>query len=568
MLDRRRRIWDSRFLQLPCQQQQLYPPFRVQQRRMYHVTRKQEIVPLIAVAAIVFMGVRYSFRAVQRMRAEQEEYQYELQLYERQQLKQEQQQEKEGGTTTTTTTTTTTFTTPNGINHNATIITLAIDLGTVYTKLAAATYNPTSTVNVQISREGDRHTFNGVWYDTDTDGSNNNNNSSSSKVVKATGRAALERFYYPNTMQATDKESTKDIVAMPFFELTTQLSDKTSSMPQSSQIVTDALKSRLTEVVDRIHSSTTITKALVRHIVTVPCVFLTEESTIRQYKTTFVDCCTNSYHDDTTSISLIPEPVATVWGAQFYNLIPSALPKDMSALASYCVVDVGGYTTQVSVVQNDRVRYSTTIPWGGENIVEQLVFVLKQQASSAFNDSRSLALLQIHARQAVMELSTQSRVSVRIPYIYADPSQHHLDTDIARSVLNQAVEDHVRNLLKEQHDTTTPTWLHHGSLSPHLPTPNSLTTLWTSILTQVIERSEQLPMNVSAVLVVGGGSKTQLVQKTIEDAWNMLTGGGGTATCAQIKIDSSIQSELTVVGAATLPPSFDYSSTDGLIRRH
>jgi molecular chaperone DnaK (HSP70) len=526
--------------------EQVLHPLYIQkhaQRRMYHVTKKQEIVPLIAVAAIVVVGLRYSYRAIQRMREEQEEYQYELQLYERQQMK----QQPEDGTTSSTNSNASS-------SHSGSIITLAIDLGTVYAKLAAATYNPTSAVGVQVSREGDRSVFNGVLYSSTPDGNDN-----SRKAVKATGRAALERFYFPNTMDMPANHGGKDTVSIPFFELATHLVNRS---PAPSQIISDVLKSRVSEVLDRIHSSSSISNALVRRVITVPCVFLVDEETVKVFSGAFDDCFVHSNGTDTTCVSLIPEPVATVWGAQFYNLLPASLPKDMAAMASYCVLDVGGYTTQVSIVQNDLVRHSSTIPWGGENIIERLVFVMKRQAAEPCNDSRSLALLQHHARQAVMELSTQSRVAVHVPYLYANPAQHHLDTSFARTVLNQAVEDHVRTLLQEELD-----WLPDGILSPHVPKPNDLTSLWTSILTQVLERSELLPTDVSAVLVVGGGSKTILIQRTVEEAWNRLTGGFHGRNALITNMDASLPSELAVVGAATLPPSFDYSWNRGLVRR-
>ena len=541
---------DERRRSIRTEQQRCLPTYfqTLSQRREYHVTKKQEIVPLIAVAAIVLVGVRYSYRAIQRMRDELEEYQYELQLYERQQMKQQAEDGSESSAS------------PNTEKpHSGSIITLAIDLGTIYAKLAAATYNPSSTVSIQISREGDRSFFNGVLYES---GTIPGNNSIVRKSVKAVGRAALERFYFPNTMESAASQSAKDTVSVPFFELTSHLVDKSAA---GSQVISDVLKSRISEVLDRIHSSSSISNALVRHIVTVPCVFLTDEETVNIYSKAFDDCCSVSNDADTSSISLIPEPVAAVWGAQFFNLLPTALPKDMAALASYCVLDVGGYTTQISVVQNDRVLYSSTIPWGGENIIEQMVLVLKNQAAEPCNDSRSLSLLQYHARQAVMELSTQSRVAVHVPYLYANPAQHHLDTSFARTVLQQTVEHHVRALLHEQ-----PDWLPDGILSPHLPKPNDLTSLWTSILTQVLERSKLLPTDVSAVLVVGGGAKTLLIQQTMAEAWNRLTGGASShgRNALVTNTDPSLVSEFTVVGAATLPPSFDYSWTRGLVRRY
>ena len=566
-----------------------------EQQRYYHTTRKQEILPVIVVGAVLVIGVRYSYRAWQRMKEEQEDYQYNLQVYERQQLKYQQQQQQQQSTTAADGTTTAT---PNSNFHDndRSIITMAVDLGTTYMKLATATYRPMSPVTVQISREGDRSTFNGVIYDDDDDDMGR-------RMVQATGRAALERYFYPNTRllpldgptttTTSHHPSEKNTVSLPFLEFSTAHDDdndsaSSSSSPPTLPIVTHVLQSRLVEVMDRLHSSiitttsssTTSNQALVRHVVTVPSIFCQHsERILKMYQNSFIDCCTKYTRNqpfDTESllVTFLPEPVATVWGAQFHNMLPSNLPKDIAAMASYCIIDVGGWTSQISIVQNDKLKHTVTIPWGGECLIEQLVLLLKQQqqqsSTSTLNDSRSLSLLQYHARQAVVGLASQTRVSLHVPYLFADPKQHHLEANMARDVLNQAVEDNIRNLLKHQKSAESgeASWLSNTILSPHLPSPNNLTSLWTSILTQALEQSGHIPTNVSAVVLVGGGSKYPYVQSTIKDAWNMLTGGISGTGDAQFHFDASLSSELTVVGAATIPPSFDYSLTDGLVRRH
>ena len=568
-------------------------------RLYYHTTPKQEIIPVIIIgAAIVVVGIRYSYRAVQRMKEEQEDYQYNLQIYERQQMKYAPPDSTyttaNGGTSTTTGTTR-----GSSTDNDRPIITMAIDLGTTYMKLATATYRPLSPITVQISREGDRSTFNGVLYEDEVNDDPSAVSEATTRIVKATGRAALERYYYPNTMEDNDEPNHhrphKDVVSLPFLECSTAQDDTSSSSTTSTSlsIVTDVLQSRIAEVMDRIHSSTipsttTNKTVLVRHVVTVPSIFLYNDTLLKMYQQSFIDCCTKysirssqqqqHYDTDSSLVTFIPEPVATIWGAQFYSMLPSNLSKDLASIASYCIIDVGGWTSQISIVQNDKIKYTITIPWGGECIIEQLVLLLKQEqqrdsssSTNTLNDSRSLSLLQYHARQAVMGLASQSRVSVHVPYLYADPKQHHMETSIARNVLNQAVEDNIRNLLRHQNstegDTTTTPWLSNTVLSPHLPTPNNLISLWTSILTQVLEQSGQLPTNVSAVVLVGGGAKYSYVQSTIKDAWDMLTGGISGSGDKQFHFDASLSSELTVVGAATLPPSFDYSLPKGLIRR-
>ena len=149
----------------PALQQQQY-----QSIRNYHTTSKREIVPLI-LATVVVGGGYYSYRALQRMDTEWEDYQWALQQYERQQLKN---------------------TTEESPQQKA----VAIDLGTVYTKLATRTATLDKPgVEVAVSREGDRAFFNGIGYDHDNGGG------SGDTVVTCRGRSALERFYFSKEQQ-------------------------------------------------------------------------------------------------------------------------------------------------------------------------------------------------------------------------------------------------------------------------------------------------------------------------------------------------------------------------------
>ena len=129
---------------------------------------------------------------------------------------------------------------------------------------------------------------------------------------------------------------------------------------------------------------------------------------------------------------------------------------------------------------------------------------------------------------------------------------------MARSVFDQAVQDYVRDTLVEQMIAT-------DDLSPHMPPPVDLTSLWTSVLTQVLEQSATLPAAIDSVLLVGGGAKSRIAQETVGTALQMLMGSD--ATNKLKRPDPSVLSELTVLGAATLLPSFGYSVHDGLVRR-
>mgnify|MGYP006386250367 CR=1 FL=1 len=146
---------------------------------------------------------------------------------------------------------------------------------------------------------------------------------------------------------------------------------------------------------------------------------------------------------------------------------------------------------------------------------------------------------------------------MHVPYLFADPSNHHLDTQVSRNVLDQAIEDHIRDVLIEQ--------LTEDSMSPHMPKPTNLTSMWVSVITRVLEQAEVLPTGLDGILLVGGGAKAPITQHSLSTALNVLMGSIATDKLKQI--DPAVQSELTVLGAATLLPSFEYSLADGLVRR-
>ena len=492
----------------PALQQQQY-----QSIRNYHTTSKREIVPLI-LATVVVGGGYYSYRALQRMDTEWEDYQWALQQYERQQLKN---------------------TTEESPQQKA----VAIDLGTVFTKLATRTATLDKPgVEVAVSREGDRAFFNGIGYDHDNGGGGDT-------VVTCRGRSALERFYF-----SKEQQQQQPPVTLPSFAILLGCAGDHGQMVEAQKVVSDVLKPALTEVLDRLDMVPAATERPVRKIIAVPSTFV---GTLSLYQTAF-EGVLSSHHGTTSSqASFVPEPVAAVWGAQFLDILPYERKKDASTL----VIDVGGWTTQVAMVRNDKVVHSTTLSWGGESVVEQVVELLLQQrpASSPtpISDARALALVQVQARHAVAELASPSkaRVHVHVPYLFANPQQHHLDAHVA-------VQDHVRQHVVED--------LVHEELSPHLPRPTDLTSLWTSVLTQLLEQSATLPTGLDHVLLVGGGAKMPLVQSSVVAALQLLMGAQATAIFPVV--DPTLRSELTVLGAATLLPSFDYSVSDGLVRRN
>jgi molecular chaperone DnaK (HSP70) len=227
----------------------------------------------------------------------------------------------------------------------------------------------------------------------------------------------------------------------------------------------------------------------------------------------------------------------------------------------------------MSVVQNHRVMGSTTLPWGGEVVVEHCVQWLQKESdmmttmmnekdniNNNNNNPRAPSLLQWHARTAVHELSHQTRVNVHIPYMFADPNQHHLDVQLARPVLERVIDDHVPNLI----DTS--------SLSPNLPPPTDLASWFTSAVTRVLEDSQVLPTHLKAWIIVGGASRIPLVQRSLQSTLHMLLGPMEMTVLPPFSTNNNNNTtsttnstaEWTVLGAATLAPSFGYSIPGGL----
>ena len=115
------------------------------QSRQFHATHKQDILPLIGVGVVLFVG-RYSWKALQRMDAEWDDYQWQLAQY-----------EKQHGVVDASNTATTRY--PGG--------TLAVDVGTMHMVFAYKKLQETKA-EIVVTRQGARYTFCGI--------SSNNNN--------------------------------------------------------------------------------------------------------------------------------------------------------------------------------------------------------------------------------------------------------------------------------------------------------------------------------------------------------------------------------------------------------
>ena len=237
------------------------------QTRAYHATERREILPLIGAATILLIA-RYSYRAMNRMEEEWEEYQWQLQQYERRQGQ------------------------VDSSVHS--IQTLAIDLGTVYSKIACAHVETKGKAEVVVSREGDRYFFNGVVLEDEEQA--------------VLGRKALERFFFPEGEQVAP-------VQLPWAGLL-------ASSPDTGNLVSKALSPVLQETMERLESKNEAT----RFVVTVPSLLAHADT----FRTVFESISPESI--------FVPDPVAAVWGAQNKGLIPMDEPEKANKVL---VVDAG-----------------------------------------------------------------------------------------------------------------------------------------------------------------------------------------------------------------------------------
>ena len=449
------------------------------------------------------------------MDQEWEDYLWELQRYERQRLKY--------------------------ANAADMPLTIGVDIGTVYLKLSRMNGNQPELIE---TAQGDRYRFNGIIVQDGGD------------IV--TGKTALDKFYYP-LPQSASSESSSDVagnVILPYVEL------QQNTHSDAAVLVQNVFVPAVSEAMERVtsDSSTSSTngddegeahiKRNLRTVLTLPPTFYN----------TFGESFFKNYHDDSHHTITVPEPVAAIWGAQELGILPTPQSKEENT-SSTLVIDVGGLASTISLVKDDKLVYYVTLyKVGGESFVQSLVdrILAETGDETMANDPMTLSLIQSSARSSVLELVNKTQSNVHIPFLYMGrkPDDPHLDTTISRTVLEQAVQDYWNS-------EVVPELLDDGVLSASLPPPTGANALFTSALTKVLEESNEVPTNIERILLVGGGSKHKLFEEACKESIFALM--GPTANSDKLVTpESSVRSELTALGAASLLPNFDYDYDKGL----
>lgn len=473
-------------------------------KRSFHGTAKKEVLPVIAVGAVLMIG-RYSWKALNRMDEEWEDYNWQMQQYERQRRKDE-------------------------TDANAPV-TIGVDLGTFYLKLASMSGPKPELIP---TAQGDRYRFAGLLRE--------NKDSWENVVV---GRPALEKFFYQGEEQSSGKID--EPVVLPYREIQKYSDADATDLLQSFVLPTvgEAMEKVGTVVNERTSKS-------VRTVLTLPPVLFNQnrEGIFHQ-----------NYHDNSHKTITVPDPVAAVWGAQSMDLLPTPSTKEDVENTLTLVVDVGGLATSISLVKKDRVIGSSCLDKvGGETLVQLMVQRILKEADdeTLANDPTALAMIHTSARSSVLELVQKTQTSVHIPFLFMGrkPDNPHFETTVSRVALEQAAHDHLATVV-------APDLLKDGELSSSMPTPANASMLLTSAVTKVLEESGQLPTDIQHILLVGGGARFNVFEKACEEGTFALM---GPSPQKLVLPEQSLRAELTAVGAASLLPNYDYDYDKGLER--
>jgi len=215
----------------------------------------------------------------------------------------------------------------------------------------------------------------------------------------------------------------------------------------------------------------------------------------------------------------VASPVSAVIGAVALGHLPAE-----SRSAACLVVDVGHADVSACVVKSDEVKATNRAFIGGKDLIDAMVSCM----SSGFDGDPSLLLSDPIARQRVRDearallpsLSKSSRVDADLPYVTADADgPKHLKVSVSSDVLARTVDDLVGGV-----ESTV-----------------------LSLMTDSITSASMTPFDLSAVLLVGGGSLSPLYADAVRGAAGKLGGEGWAAE--RLKVVEG-REEIVVIGAA------------------
>ena len=498
--------------------------------RCYSTTPRREIIPIIAVG-LVAVTTRYSYKALQRMDAEWEEYEEELREYK---LSQGLDPDADlpsssspagAGNTASGNSTATYF--KNG--------TIGIDLGTTNLRIAHASPTTSFKPHVIVDREGGRATPNSIYYEHD-------------------GTAVVGRLAHSKLHERPEGD-----VLNPHDMMKAEVEDD-NLLPAVEEVVRNALEQALgsgggsnsREKGSLFAIDSSLSGGYdVRPVFAYPAPSLGHADEADIYKNRY-EAAVYTLSEPTGIFSFVQEPVAAVLGAVRENLMTA--PKE-----PILVLDVGGTVTSASLVAPDAsssqgydVTHSLRLDGlGGETLVDALVSHLcrffYEQPTEQVTDGMALQRLYDASRAAVLEISGgKDRVQVNIPYLSVDEKMQprHLDVGVSKVVLEHEIKDILKSRQQQYQE--------QGVLSKSMSQASDLTSLLSSIIMRLLEESGSNPFALENILIAGGGARSPIVQMSIKGA---LEGLGGPQLAASDKLivpPGELVEEIVVLGTAAV----------------
>lgn len=514
---------------------------QLQHRRAYHATPKREILPLIAVG-VGIIGM-YSYRALKRMDQEWEDYQEDLIEYN---LKHgiHDDGDTEGGSS------------PNQgegarvrqPRANVNIFTggkMAIDLGTLNIRIAhrsSTTSSSSGEPSVVVNREGARATPNHILYETDG--------------TFVTGTLASSKLYERSGSNTPVMNTGKILRGLGVGG-----GDDTSvNNFMIEQVISSSAKNALEQVIGGSKSAAssktlfTIDSGMGGYNVQ-PVFTYTPPSGSNHnenMKDEYRDAVKNIIVPDSIT-EFVPEPVCAVKGARYKNLLPSNTTSPGPVL----VIDVGASATSFCIVGSDgqtqKVEYYSSLDgFGGETLVETVMNYLSKSffgtKHTEVSDTMAIQRLYDASKDAILEFSGGSkknmgRVQINIPYLSVDEKMQprHLNEGLSDKVLEAEFNDMAKAIGVENASQ-------QNMLSQINQNPSDLSSLFSSMIMAILEKSNQNPFTLNSVLVVGGGCRSPILQNAIKAAVGNLAGEQFVQEKVVIPRDELIE-ELVVLGA-------------------
>lgn len=483
-------------------------------RRHYHISKRQEILPLIAVGIVGAIGM-YSLRALKRMDREWEEYEEALGF-----AIEKKNAEK-------------TLEKKNPVPR-MNIGVMVIDLGTLNVRISHNVNLDVTTPHVVINREGARATPNFILFDTD----------GSFTTGKLAGSKRYERSSSPSPVVNTG------MIMRGFDDLHIDPSIRNHMV---TEVIFYNAKNALEQVVGpkKILSSSLFTADSSMNGYNIKPVFtyapidhVGETYRLASYKEAVKPLLLSD-----SIASFIPEPLSAVKGAKYYGLVKDTTEPIM-------VIDVGAYSTSISIVRNNQVlHYAHLRGFGGETLVEALMNYIAKSfygiGCEKVQDKMALQRLYDASKDAVIELSSGSkknlgRTQINIPYLSVDDKMRpkHLNVGVSIKVLEAEMNELVRKTIAGEFAQK------QGVLSSFHSNPYDLATLFSSMTMKVLEESGHNPFSLHSVLIVGGGARSPLIQGSIKNGIASISGEQFVQDKFVIPRDELIE-ELTVLGAAS-----------------